>query len=57
MTYTTNISAIARFIFASIGITFSMIYIFLFLTRRRLRKSPGDIYLGMSIAEGLLAIH
>jgi hypothetical protein len=40
-----------------LGMMISLAYIMLFLSKPKLHKSPGDIYLGMSVAEGLLAFH
>ena len=40
-----------------VGIMISLSYILLFIILSELKKSPGDIYLGMSIAEGLYATY
>jgi hypothetical protein len=42
---------------AIVGIILSCVYIYHFMRIQKLHKSPGDIYLGMSIAELIFMIH
>ena len=43
-------------VLASFGLILSVSYIYFFLANKKLHKSPGDIYLGMSIGEGLYSL-
>ena len=43
-------------VLASFGLILSVTYIYFFLVIQKLHKSPGDIYLGMSIGEGLYSL-
>jgi hypothetical protein len=43
-------------VLALVGIIISCSYVFFFFSIQKLHKSPGDIYLGMSVAEGMFSI-
>jgi hypothetical protein len=55
--YINEAEAYVFVIFSSVGLCLSLVFILLFILTPKVRSSPGDIYFGTSIAEGLLALH